>query len=179
MYNAKLPAPVKIVIGGKKKLSGRAVKNGEFRFQLFDQITDAKVGQPVKNDSHGNFKKEMSFDKEGVYKYYFTELNDRQKGITYDISKKPVTIEVKKGNDGNMQANVISAPIMFNNKFTPDPSVPNRPNKPTNPTPTTKVVKTVRGPRTGDNTNIGLFVLLLAGASGALAATQVFKRKKR
>ena len=78
-----------------------------------------------------------------------------------------------------MQAKVISAPIMFNNKFTPDPSVPNMPNKPTNPTPTTKVVKTVRGPRTGDNTNIGLFVLLLAGASGALAATQVFKRKKR
>ncbi|WP_281523111.1 Spy0128 family protein, partial [Mogibacterium timidum] len=179
MYNAKLPAPAKIVIGGKKNLSGRAVKNGEFRFQLFDKITDDKVGQPVKNDSHGNFKKEMSFDKEGVYKYYFTELNDRQKGITYDISKKPVTIEVKKGNDGNMQANVISAPIMFNNKFTPDPSVPNMPNKPTNPTPTTKVVKTVRGPRTGDNTNIGLFVLLLAGASGALAATQVFKRKKR
>lgn len=179
MYNAKLPAPAKIVIGGKKNLSGRAVKEGEFRFQLFDKITDDKVGQPVKNDSHGNFKKEMSFDKEGVYKYYFTELNDRQKGITYDISKKPVTIEVKKGNDGNMQANVISAPIMFNNKFTPDPSVPNMPNKPTNPTPTTKVVKTVRGPRTEDNTNIGLFVLLLAGASGALAATQVFKRKKR
>ena len=179
MYNAKLPAPAKIVIGGKKNLSGRAVKEGEFRFQLFDQITDAKVGQPVKNDSQGNFKKEMSFDKEGTYKYYFTELNDKQKGVTYDISKKPVTIEVKKGNDGNMQAKVISAPIMFNNKFTPDPSVPNMPNKPTNPTPTTKVVKTVRGPRTGDNTNIGLFVLLLAGASGALAATQVFKRKKR
>lgn len=179
MYNAKLPAPAKITIGGKKNLSGRAVQEGEFRFQLFDQITDAKVGQPVKNDSQGNFKKEMSFDKEGTYKYYFTELNDKQKGVTYDISKKPVTIEVKKGNDGNMQAKVISAPIMFNNKFTPDPSVPNMPNKPTNPTPTTKVVKTVRGPRTEDNTNIGLFVLLLAGASGALAATQVFKRKKR
>ena len=179
MYNAKLPAPVKIVIGGKKNLSGRAVKEGEFRFQLFDQITDAKVGQPVKNDSQGNFKKEMSFDKEGTYKYYFTELNDRQKGVTYDMSKKPVTVEVKKGNDGNMHAKVVSAPIMFNNKFTPDPSVPNRPNKPTNPTPTTKVVKTLRGPRTGDNTNIGLFVLFLVGASGALAATRVFKRKKR
>ena len=165
--NKFTPDPVTLTIEGKKKLSGRALQNGEFHFQLFEKNTNVKLGNAVSNDAQGKFKKDLTFDREGTYELYFTEVNDGKQGITYDNSKVPVTIVVSKNAQGVLKATITSGEISFNNKFTPKPVNPNqRPGKPSNP-------------NTGDYTNLMLFVILLALASSSLFTVQFFRRKNR
>lgn len=165
--NKFTPDSVTITIEGKKKLSGRALQNGEFHFQLLEKDGNAKVGSAVSNDAQGKFKKDLTFDSEGTYEFYFTEVNDGKQGITYDNSKVPVTIVVSKNAQGVLKATITSGEINFNNKFTPKPVNPNqRPGKPKNP-------------NTGDYTNLMLFVMLLTLASGVLFTVQVLRRKNR
>ena len=165
--NKFTPDSVTITIEGKKKLSGRALQNGEFHFQLLEKDGNAKVGSAVSNDAQGKFKKDLTFDSEGTYEFYFTEVNDGKQGITYDNSKVPVTIVVSKNAQGVLKATITSGEISFNNKFTPKPVNPNqRPGKPKNP-------------NTGDYTNLMLFVMLLTLASGVLFTVQVLRKKNR
>ena len=165
--NKFTPDSVTITIEGKKKLSGRALQNGEFHFQLLEKDGNAKVGSAVSNDAQGKFKKDLTFDSEGTYEFYFTEVNDGKQGITYDNSKVPVTIVVSKNAQGVLKATITSGEINFNNKFTPKPVNPNqRPGKPKNP-------------NTGDYTNLMLFVMLLTLSSGVLFTVQVLRRKNR
>ncbi len=169
--NKFTPDPVTVTIEGKKILSGRDLQNGEFRFQLFEKSTDAKVGDAVSNDAQGKFTKDMTFDHEGTYEFYFTEVNDGKEGITYDANKVPVVIEVQRNAQGLLTAAVTSGEVTFSNIFTskainPNPNPTQQPGKPGNP-------------NTGDHTNLTLFVMLLALASGALFTTRVLKRKNK
>ncbi|ORJ33408.1 adhesin [Streptococcus oralis subsp. tigurinus] len=77
-----------------KKLTGRAMKAGEFEFDLFDDKTN-KVVETVTNDQDGNIKfAELSFDQEGEYTYHIVEkkANTTEKGVTYDAN--PVEVKV-------------------------------------------------------------------------------------
>ena len=169
--NKFTPDPVTVTIEGKKILSGRDLQNGEFHFQLFEKSTDAKVGNAVSNDAQGKFTKDMTFDHEGTYEFYFTEVNEGKEGITYDANKVPVVIEVQRNAQGLLTAAVTSGEVTFSNIFTskainPNPNPTQQPGKPGNP-------------NTGDHTNLTLFVMLLALASGALFTTRVLRRKNK
>ena len=77
-----------------KKLTGRAMKAGEFEFDLFDDKTN-KVVETVTNDQDGIIKfAELSFDQEGEYTYHIVEkkANTTEKGVTYDAN--PVEVKV-------------------------------------------------------------------------------------
>ena len=63
----------------------------------------------------------MTFNNKGTYEFYFAEVNEGKHGITYDDNKVNVTIVVQKNLQGDFVAQVTSGPIVFRNKFTPDP----------------------------------------------------------
>ena len=91
-----------------KKLTGRAMKAGEFEFDLFDDKTN-KVVETVTNDADGNINfAELTFDKAGSYKYHIVEkkANTTEKGVTYDANPVGVTVTVTADAKGKLSAAV-------------------------------------------------------------------------
>ena len=87
-------ASAKAQLSAIKKLTGRAMKAGEFEFDLFNDKTN-KVVETVTNDQDGNIKfAELTFDKAGSYNYHIVEkkANTTEKGVTYDAN--PVEVKV-------------------------------------------------------------------------------------
>ena len=98
----------KAQIQANKKLTGRAMKAGEFEFDLFDDKTN-KVVETVTNDADGNINfAELTFDKAGSYKYHIVEkkANTTEKGVTYDANPVGVTVTVTAGAEGKLSAAV-------------------------------------------------------------------------
>ena len=91
-----------------KKLTGRAMKAGEFEFDLFDDKTN-KVVETVTNDADGNINfAELTFDKAGTYNYHIVEkkANTTEKGVTYDANPVGVTVTVTADAEGKLSAAV-------------------------------------------------------------------------
>ena len=91
-----------------KKLTGRAMKAGEFEFDLFDDKTN-KVVETVTNDAEGNINfAELTFDKAGTYNYHIVEkkANTTEKGVTYDANPVGVTVTVTADAEGKLSAAV-------------------------------------------------------------------------
>ena len=91
-----------------KKLTGRAMKAGEFEFDLFNDKTN-KVVETVTNDADGNINfAELTFDKAGSYKYHIVEkkANTTEKGVTYDANPVGVTVTVTADAEGKLSAAV-------------------------------------------------------------------------
>ena len=98
----------KAQIQANKKLTGRAMKAGEFEFDLFDDKTN-KVVETVTNDADGNINfAELTFDKAGSYKYHIVEkkANTTEKGVTYDANPVGVTVTVTADAKGKLSAAV-------------------------------------------------------------------------
>ena len=91
-----------------KKLTGRAMKAGEFEFDLFNDKTN-KVVETVTNDAEGNINfAELTFDKAGTYNYHIVEkkANTTEKGVTYDANPVGVTVTVTADAKGKLSAAV-------------------------------------------------------------------------
>ncbi|EGV00949.1 Cna protein B-type domain protein [Streptococcus oralis SK313] len=89
-------------------MTGRAMKAGEFEFDLFDDKTN-KVVETVTNDQDGNIKfAELTFDKAGTYNYHIVEkkANKTEKGVTYDANPVGVTVTVTADSEGKLAAAV-------------------------------------------------------------------------
>ena len=98
----------KAQIQANKKLTGRAMKAGEFKFDLFDDKTN-KVVETVTNDADGNINfAELTFDKAGTYNYHIVEkkANTTEKGVTYDANPVGVTVTVTADAEGKLSAAV-------------------------------------------------------------------------
>jgi len=108
-----------------KKLTGRAIKDGEFLFTLTAEdnapmpegagngtITAENEGEAVNFGS-------ITYDKAGTYHYTIREENGGLGGVTYDDSVKNVTVTVTDNGDGTLTAKVSGAgeDAAFNNKY--------------------------------------------------------------
>ena len=104
----------KMKLSGTKALTGRALKDGEFKFQLLKQGTNkqdpsfadhklqlngcAKVGDGVTNDSDGNFAFNLGeVYSDGPVVYYLVEdPGDKPvSGVTYDKAIYKIEFETK------------------------------------------------------------------------------------
>lgn len=142
-------------IGAVKRLTGKDLKDGQFTFQLKDE--NGKVIDEAKNDKAGAISfKALEFDKAGTYKYTISEVNDKQKEIKYDTSKKTVTITVKDSGDGYLQAQVESEKqLIFTNTFEAAGG---------------------SGTKTGDNMNLVLPIMMMLTAA-AIGSVLLIRRK--
>ena len=136
-FNNYVVAPVKTKFDFSKKLAGRELKDGEFKFVLKDPNGQEVETVANKKDGTVTFT-EISFDntKVGTHTYTVEEVIPATKevGMTYDTMKATITIKVAKnghalttvtnvtstgGVDANGNATDGTADKEFNNKITP------------------------------------------------------------
>ena len=137
IFNNYVVAPVKTKFDFTKKLAGRELKDGEFKFVLKDENGQEVETVANKKDGTVTFT-EISFDntKVGTHTYTVEEVIPATKevGMTYDTMKATITVEVAKnghalttvtnvsstgGVDANGNATDGTADKEFNNKITP------------------------------------------------------------
>ena len=89
-----------------KKLTGRALKDGEFSFELKeDGKTD--VLQTKKNEKAGKVQFDaIKYQTVGTHKYTITEKNTGLGGVTYDTKTIKVTVEVTDDGKGQLVSKV-------------------------------------------------------------------------
>ena len=89
----------------KKALTGRALKDGEFEFELKGQ--DDKVIQSKKNAQDGSVTFDtIEYTKAGTYHYTITEKNTKLGGVTYDKKVIKATVTVTDNGQGQLVAQV-------------------------------------------------------------------------
>ena len=127
----------------------------------------------AKNKADGSVQFDaIPFDKAGTYEYTIEELNDKQKGITYDTKVHHVTIKVTDNGEGSLKAEVTGDKAVFSNSYDNGDNGGGG-NGGNGKTP----VVTPTGIQTGDYTSgfMGMVVLFLS----ACASLAVTLRKKR
>ena len=137
IFNNYVVAPVKTKFDFTKKLAGRELKDGEFKFVLKD--ANGQEVETVANKKDGTVTfTEISFDntKVGTHTYTVEEVIPATKevGMTYDTMKATITVEVAKnghalttvtnvsstgGVDDNGASTDGKEDKVFNNKITP------------------------------------------------------------
>lgn len=109
------PIPVTIDIVAKKTLTGRALADQEFTFNLFDSENNL-VGT-AKNTQDGTITfSGVEFKSAGTYNYSISEVQSRMPGVTFDTTKYPVTVNVVS-EGGVLKATVTSNAVTFNNTY--------------------------------------------------------------
>lgn len=164
-------SPSVVSVGAVKRLNNAKMKNGQFTFVLKD--ANGEEVERAKNKADGSVQFDaISFDKAGTYEYTIEELNDKQKGITYDTKVHHVTIKVTDDENGFLKAEVTGDKAVFTNSYD-DGDNGGGGNGGNGKTP----VVTPTGIQTGDYTSgfMGMVVLFLS----ACASLAVTLRKKR
>lgn len=121
-------SPTDSAVTIKKILDGRTLKADEFSFTMMDengngvQATNAEDGSVV-------FPK-LTFDKEGIYTYTISEVDDSKGGVAYDTTTYKAIATVTDDTSGKLKVEwkVTDAQgkeineITFNNKYTVQPT---------------------------------------------------------
>ena len=105
-------------LSGRKTLTGRDLKAGEFSFQLKD--ASGKPVQTVTNDESGNFHfDDLTFDEPGTYTYTVSEdTSSLPAGVSaVTTGPKSVTIVVTDNGDGTLSADVRKDALEFENSY--------------------------------------------------------------
>ena len=137
IFNNYVVAPVKVKFDFTKKLAGRELKDGEFKFILKD--ANGQEVETIANKKDGTVTfTELSFDntKIGTHTYTVEEVvpASKEAGMTYDTMKATITVKVAKnghtlttvtsvsstgGVDDNGASTEGTEDKVFNNKITP------------------------------------------------------------
>ena len=173
--NSYKAAPTSVSLGAAKRLDGRALKDGEFTFELKDE--DGNVVSSAKNDENGAVTFDtISFDKAGTYQYTVTEAAGKDSTITYDDTAYTVTVTVTDDGNGNLNASVDTGDkaLVFTNKYT-KPAELQKPDD-SNAAPADGTPKAVQ---TGDTTPIIPAVIAVIVSLAAIAAVVVIIMRRR
>lgn len=167
-YQAK---STEVSLGVTKRLNNAKLESGQFTFVLKDANGEEVERATNKADGSVQFKT-LGFETAGTYEYTIEELNDKQKGITYDTKVHHVTIKVTDDENGFLKAEVTGDKAVFTNSYD-DGDNGGGGNGGNGKTP----VVTPTGIQTGDYTSgfMGMVVLFLS----ACASLAVTLRKKR
>lgn len=177
--NVYTAQPASVTVGASKVLTGAALAEGQFAFELVDA-----QGNVVKatNAANGSVAfPELTFDAVGEYAYTLREVNDGQAGVTYDAATYGVTVTVADDGEGQLLASAayraqgadedLAAAPTFVNAYEPpvepEPGAPASPSKPSGP----------RIPATGDVLNVAAPIALLAVGAAAAFAARAIKRR--
>lgn len=105
-----------------KTLTGRALRAGEFEFEL---VENGKVVATASNDAKGNVSfGALTYDEAGTHTYVVREAKGSLGGVTYDASEYVVTVSVTDDGSGRLSAKATSADgkIVFKNAYSAAPT---------------------------------------------------------
>ena len=175
--NSYISQSVKNIITAKKTLSGRTLGNEEFEFELYAADSgfnrNGAALQTVKNQANGEIRfAETTYDKADTYYYVVAEKNNGVANITYDTATYGVEVKVEKNQNLDFEVTEVKYTkigqsgkvdeITFANTYTP----------PTEPQ------KEPASPKTGDNTNVLLWIALLFTTGGITAGLTAGCKKR-
>jgi len=158
--NEFTPLSVSAKLTASKKLTGRALKNGEFSFTVYD--ADGKKQATGTNNAKGEIVfSDMTFSQPGVYKFTVKENKGMSWYMTYDRNSYEVTVTITDV-EGVLKADVAypNGGICFHNVYDPSGDII---------------------PKTGDETPLTLLMGIASTSAMGLAALFVLwsKEKKR
>jgi len=136
---------------------------------LLKSLADGVDGITVKSDKDGKAQFTLTFTEDDIgksFSYKLTEVNSGQYGVTYSTAEYLITIEVTLNSETNElvatmsvnEAAVAEFVAQFENTY--DADIPDN-------------------PKTGDNTNLALWVALMFVSGGAAITLGVYDKKKR
>lgn len=187
-FENKYEAAGSVVFKGTKTLEGKTLEAGQFQFGLYDS-SNTLLGS-VSNAADGSITfNELRFTLNdiGAHTYTVKEMAGTLPDISYDRSVYTVSIIVSDNGDGtlNVSASANSQMLNFVNRYqtavqpTPQPSNPTPPQEtpaPATPTPTPVPQHTL--PKTGDDAQLLLWlvVMLVSGAGLVLCYKKLRKK---
>jgi pilin isopeptide linkage protein/uncharacterized repeat protein (TIGR02543 family)/uncharacterized repeat protein (TIGR01451 family) len=184
-----------VTIDAEKVLAGGTLSDGQFSFELRDQ--DGATVQIAQNTSDGSIAFDtISFEKEGTWTYTIREVlpddddssvdGIQKDGITYDETVYVATVRVTRGADtGLLEASVTyraegtsdSTDLVFTNEVVPAEET--EPPTQTPEEPTTEQTTGGRDVNTGDNSHIGLYLILMIVCAALLTIFAVMRRREK
>lgn len=178
-YKAK---ETSVTFAGVKTLTGKQLKGNDFSFILKNASGDEL--ETVKNKANGSFSfREITYNAEGTYVYTLEEVKGNAEGVTYDKTKYTITVTVTDVN-GELKATTeilkdgkAAEELKFVNSY----EAPEEPTEPTEPTPGGEGSATPDEddpPKTGDESNIGRWTLMMAVSAIGMLAVLVLGKKK-
>lgn len=105
----------------KKELTGRALNEGEFTFEL---VEDGNVVATAENAADGTVSfPAISYDKPGTHNYTVREAQGDVAGVTYDENTYGITVAVSDNGEGQLVAKAeVSGDITFENSYAAAPA---------------------------------------------------------
>lgn len=176
--NTYKPDGTTITLEGTKKLTGRDMAAGEFKFEVRDGV--GNLVSAGTNDANGKIVFEaVKLPVAGTYKLTVTEVKGSAEGMSYDSSAITVTVKVVNENGVLVAtAEYPEAGIVFINAYekveettVPETTAPEETTVPETTEPEKPKDPTV--PDTGDHANLGLWIAVLAGSVLLFAVTFV------
>ncbi len=105
--NKYTAASVDVTLEATKTITGRDLRDGEFKFALKDVDNDKVIQDDATNDADGKVVFDaLTFDTVGSYNYLVYENEVDGKGVTIDQTRYAVTITVTDNGKGNLVASV-------------------------------------------------------------------------
>ena len=118
-------APTSVSIGAIKRLDGRALTAGEFRFELKDE--NGQVVATAVNDENGTIQfEELTYTQAGTYVYTLSEVQGNDANVTYDNTVYTITVQVTDDGQGNLVAamDMGEEDLIFSNSYLPPDPTP-------------------------------------------------------
>lgn len=140
--NSYTAESVTLPITARKELTGRALQEGEFTFQLKD--AQGTVLQTVQNEADGSIHFDLRYDdkkdntalESDSYTYTISEVAGSDDTIAYDATTYNFTVKVTDKGDGKLVAELEQPQDMvFRNSYTPKPTPTPTPTPSAAPTP--------------------------------------------
>lgn len=154
--NVYTPAKTSVVVGAAKVLKNGTLQDGQFGFELKDENGNV-VSETANNDIGQIIFDDIIYDKVGTYKYTVSEIKGSDKNIEYDDIVYNVTVTVSDDGLGRLNAEITddgNGSLVFTNTYHEAGSET----------------------RTGDNTPLGIFIILITAA--AASALFLLRRKR-
>ena len=125
--NPYKPLATSITLSATKQMTGRALKAGEFTFELRDSAGTVIATATNAADGTIDFGS-IPFDKVGEYTLTATEVKGSDKNVTYDESEQIFKVTVLDENGQLVAAVTNPGEQVFQNKYT-EPPVPSTPKR--------------------------------------------------
>ena len=114
--NTYVASSTQVTFTAKKVLEGKELVEGQFEFELRE---GDKLIETVKNAADGTVTfKAIDFATAGKHTYTITEVKGMEEGVTYDTTKREVTVEVVDNGAGQLVTTVTGNNPTITNTYT-------------------------------------------------------------